>query len=59
MPLPVPKRLVPRLRPLRRAFTWPAAAVAIAALAALGLAVASGLLPLEHALALATTLIGG
>lgn len=59
MPLPLSKLPVPKLRPLRRAFTWPAAAVAVAALAALGLAVAGGLLPLEHALALATTLIGG
>lgn len=54
MPSPLPK-----LRPVRRAITWPAAAVAIAALTALGLAVWAGLLPMDHALTLATTLIGG
>jgi len=48
-----------RMRPLRRAFTWPAAAVAITAIGALAGAVATGLLPLERALSLAATLIGG
>ncbi len=58
MPLTAPKR-----RPLRRAFTkpgtWPGAIVAVAALGALAAAVASGHLPLDRALSVAMTLIGG
>lgn len=46
-------------RPLRRTWTWPAAAVAIAALAGLTLAVTTGALPLEQALALAAALVSG
>jgi len=47
------------LRPLRRTWNWPMAAVAVAALLALAGAVATGLLPLTDALALASALIGG
>lgn len=43
----------------RRSWTWPAAIVAVAALAALSVGVATGRLPLDQALALATALIGG
>ncbi|WP_299437134.1 hypothetical protein [uncultured Rhodospira sp.] len=46
-------------RPLRRSWTWPAALVAVAALAALAGAVATGALPLQQALTLAAALIGG
>jgi hypothetical protein len=46
-------------RPLRRTWTWPAAAVAIAALGGLALAVATGRLPLDQALSLAVALVGG
>lgn len=45
-------------RALRKGWTWPAALVAVAAVAALSAAVATGRLPLADALSLALALIG-